>query len=69
VIPQRAVPVVLSVLIVVVVAVGAVASLAFILACWLGFRQAWGLPLTLVFGGVIWLLVVWLPRWMGHLPW
>jgi len=54
---------------VVVVAVGAVASLAFILACWLGFRQAWGLPLTLVFGGVIWLLVVWLPRWMGHLPW
>ena len=44
--------------------IGVVASLAFVLACWLGLHQQWGLPLTLAFGAVVWLLVVWLPRWV-----
>ena len=37
---------------------GAVASLVFVLACWFGFRQAWGFALTLVVAGAAWLVVV-----------
>jgi hypothetical protein len=46
--------------------VGSVASLAFVLACWLGFRQAWGCLTTLAFAAVIWLLIVLVPRLVGH---
>ena len=46
--------------------VGSVASLVFVLACWLGFRQAWGFLATLAFASVIWLLIVLVPRLVGH---
>ena len=46
--------------------VGSVASLVFVLACWLGFRHAWGFPVTLAFATVIWLLIVLVPRLIGH---
>jgi hypothetical protein len=45
--------------------IGAIASLVFVLACWLGLRQAWGLPLALTFAAAIWLVVVTIPRWVG----
>ena len=37
---------------------GSVASLACILAAWLGFRQEWGFTLTVGFAAVVWLVVV-----------
>jgi hypothetical protein len=46
--------------------VGSVASLVFVLACWLGFRHAWGFVATLAFATVIWLLIVLVPRLVGH---
>ena len=46
--------------------IGSVASLAFVLACWLGVRQAWGFLATLAFAAVIWLLIVLVPRLVGH---
>jgi uncharacterized membrane protein (GlpM family) len=47
--------------------IGAVASLAFVLACWLGLRQEWGLLGSLGFAAVMWLLIAFLPRWVGLL--
>jgi hypothetical protein len=44
---------------------GFVASLVFVLACWIGFRQAWGFPLTLGAAAALWVAVVTLPRWMA----
>ena len=44
---------------------GSVASLVFILVCWFGLRQPWGLLVTLGVASAIWLAVVLLPRWMG----
>jgi uncharacterized membrane protein (GlpM family) len=43
---------------------GSIASLAFVGACWLGFRQEWGFPLTVLFGAAVWLVLAWLPRWL-----
>ena len=48
--------------------VGAVASLVFVLACWVGFRLAWGLPGALMLGAAMWFLVAFVPRWVGLLP-
>ena len=48
--------------------IGAVASLVFVLACWLGLRHEWGFLVTLAFASTIWLLIVLLPRWLGHAP-
>ena len=48
--------------------IGSVASLVFVLACWFGLRQAWGLVLTLAFASAIWLLTVLVPRWLGPSP-
>lgn len=45
--------------------VGFVGSLVFALACWLGFRRAWGFLPTLTFAAALWLLTVLLPRWVG----
>jgi uncharacterized membrane protein (GlpM family) len=47
--------------------IGSIASLVFILACWFGFRQAWGLLLTLASAFAVWLVLVVAPRWLGHL--
>jgi uncharacterized membrane protein (GlpM family) len=49
-------------------AIGATASLVFVLACWFGLRQEWGLLVTLAFASAIWLLIVLVPRWVGHSP-
>jgi hypothetical protein len=46
--------------------VGSVASLAFVLACWFGFRQLWSFPFVLVFGSAIWLAIVLLPSLVGR---
>ena len=46
--------------------IGSVASLAFVLACWLGLRQAWGFLLTLAFASAIWLLIALVPSWIRH---
>lgn len=46
--------------------VGAVASMIFVLACWLGFRREWGFLITLASASAIWLLTVLIPRWVGH---
>jgi hypothetical protein len=45
--------------------IGSVASLVFVLACWLGFRREWGILMTLTFASVVWLLIVLVPRWVG----
>ena len=45
--------------------IGSVASLVFVLACWFGLRQEWGLGLTLAFSAGIWLLIVLAPRLVG----
>ena len=42
---------------------GLVASLTFIQAAWLGFGQEWGFALTVGFATVVWLVVLWRPRW------
>ena len=44
---------------------GSIASLTFILAAWLGFRQEWRFALTVGFAAVIWLVVVGLSRWVA----
>lgn len=46
--------------------IGAVASVVFVLACWLGFRREWGFPATLVSASAIWLLIVVIPHWVGY---
>jgi hypothetical protein len=40
-------------------------GLVFILVCWFGLRQPWGLLVTLVVASAIWLAVVLLPGWVG----
>ena len=47
--------------------IGFVASLVFVLACWLGLRREWGFPASLGFAGGIWLAIAFLPRWVGLL--
>jgi len=46
--------------------IGSVASLVFVLACWLGFRQAWGFLVTLAFASAFWLLIALIPGWIGR---
>jgi hypothetical protein len=46
--------------------IGSFASLVFVLACWFSLRQEWGLLITLAFAAAIWLLIVLVPRWLGH---
>src|SRR6185503_493007 len=46
--------------------IGSVASLVFVLACWLGFRQAWGFLVTLAFASALWLLIALIPGWIGR---
>jgi uncharacterized membrane protein (GlpM family) len=46
--------------------IGSVASLAFVLVCWLGFRQAWGFLVTLAFASAAWLLIALIPSWIKH---
>ena len=48
--------------------IGSVASLFFVLACWFALRQEWGFLVTLALASAIWLLVVLVPRWIGHPP-
>ena len=43
-------------------AIGFAAALVFILACWFGFRQAWGFAVTLGVASAIWLTIVALPH-------
>jgi hypothetical protein len=43
-------------------ALGFVAAIAFVAACWLALRQRWPLPAVLASGAVAWLTVVLLPR-------
>lgn len=38
--------------------VGFAASLVFVLACWIGFRQAWGFPVTLGVASALWVAIV-----------
>ena len=45
--------------------IGSVASLVFVLVCWFGLRQEWGLGLTLALSAGVWLLIVLVPRWVG----
>jgi uncharacterized membrane protein (GlpM family) len=47
---------------------GAIASLLFVSACWFGLRQEWDFLITLAFASAIWLLIVSVPRWVGHAP-
>ena len=46
--------------------IGAVASLVFVLACWLGFRQAWGFLATLGFAAALWLSIALIPGVIGR---
>ena len=46
--------------------IGSVGSLLFVLACWFGLRQEWGFLVTLALASTIWLLIVLVPRWIGH---
>ena len=48
--------------------IGAVASLVFVLACWLGLRQEWGFLVTLASASTVWFLIVVIPRWIGYPP-
>jgi Protein of unknown function (DUF3147) len=48
--------------------IGAVASLVFVLACWLGLRQEWGFLVTLASASTVWFLIVVIPRWIGYSP-
>src|SRR5215510_12420239 len=47
---------------------GSVASLIFVLACWVGLRQGCSLVNTVAFAAAVWLVVVLAPRWVGHSP-
>jgi hypothetical protein len=38
--------------------VGAAASLVFVAACWVGFRQSWGVPVTLLAAFAAWAAVI-----------
>jgi uncharacterized membrane protein (GlpM family) len=42
--------------------VGFAAAFLFVVACWIGFRQAWGFLVTLSVASVVWLAAVSLPR-------
>jgi hypothetical protein len=46
--------------------IGSVASLLFVLACWLGLRQEWGFLISLALASTVWLLIVLIPPWIGH---
>ena len=46
--------------------IGSLASLVFVVVCWLGLRQEWGFVITLAFASAIWLVVVLIPRWVGY---
>ena len=46
--------------------IGSVASLVFVVACWLGLRQEWGFVITVAFASAIWLVIVLSPRWVGY---
>ncbi len=46
--------------------IGSVASLVFVVACWFGLRLEWGFLITLAFASAMWLLIVLVPRWVGH---
>ena len=46
--------------------IGSVASLVFVLACWLGFRQAWGFLPTLAFAAALWLSIALIPGLIGR---
>ena len=48
--------------------IGAVASLLFVLACWFGLRQELWFLGTLAVATTLWLLIVVVPRWLGHSP-
>lgn len=72
-IPERTVTVLLTVLIVILVAVVQersrhLAAIIATMACWIGLRQEWGFLITLAFSAGIWLLIVMVPRWIGHSP-
>ena len=45
--------------------VGFAGTLLFVVACWIGFRQAWGFLVTLSVASAVWLAVVALPRLVG----
>lgn len=45
--------------------IGSAATLIFVVACWIGFRQAWGFLVTLSVASALWLAVVSLPRLVG----
>jgi len=45
--------------------IGSVASFVFVLACWLGLRQEWGLLVTLALASTVWFLIALIPRWIG----
>ena len=47
---------------------GSIASLVFVVACWIGLRQPWGFLVTLAFASAVWLLLVLIaPRFIGSL--
>ena len=46
--------------------IGSVASLVFVLACWLGFRHAWGFVVTLAFASFLWLVIALIPSLIGR---
>ena len=48
--------------------IGSVASLLFVLACWVALRQEWGFLISLALASTIWILIVLAPRWIGHSP-
>ncbi len=47
---------------------GAVASLVFVLACWIGLRQGWGFAVALLTAAAAWLAIVALASWIGGAP-
>jgi uncharacterized membrane protein (GlpM family) len=49
-------------------AAGFAASMIFLAACWFGFRQAWGFPVTLLVASAIWVAIVALVRLVGRWP-
>jgi uncharacterized membrane protein (GlpM family) len=46
--------------------VGFLASVVFMVACWLGLRQAWSLPAVLGVAGLAWLVAIALATWLGR---
>jgi hypothetical protein len=45
---------------------GSIASLAFVLTCWVGFWRQWGFLTSMGAATVIWLAIVLVPGWIGH---